>query len=523
MKKSSQQKRTRLKHRLKPQRAVWMLAVLFVVTTIVYRESLGCFFYHDDLFLVSQIQQLSLGEFVKQSLSGSTSIPANLGWLFRPVPHYLYFSLGYHLFGLNAGPYHIFHLLLHAFNAWLIFHLVARITSSRRAGIITALLFVLAVRVHFESIFWISGIVEISMTFFLLVSFNLYISAVDQTKYGAFYGFISISGYVLALLCKETALIFPALVLITEILRERTRPKEMKSSSSRRVIWLISIYTVLTLIYLVLRSPRLIQAAGSSSSYAVSLNIKTIIEKYLWGLIWSVDTIESGITRLIPNLPLFWPSILAFYMGVVGLLGWLMLQAKSRERKRWFRSLLLWSSWFVIGLLPVLLTNAFAAYLFMWSCIGLFAVLGMILDSTLRRLETKYQLPPLRVLLPLFVLLLISAALRASDLDQSAWPPKYADLNRQTIAWVKEKHPSFPNDSCIYLAGFPSRTWFADTAPFVFNAFFQRDDLAVFLESEPSALDRIAQCRNVFVFSYVQGQIEESSTQQVDYILGRDE
>jgi hypothetical protein len=497
---------------------LWGPGLLFVaITVMVYYDSLSCFFYHDDLFLIHEVKRLSLLEFVEQSFSSSTALPANLAWLFRPVPHYLYFFTGYQLFGLAAGPYHIFHLIFHTVNAWLVYRLVARATLNKRAGFISAMLFVSAVRVHFESIFWVSGMVEVGMTFFMLISLNLYLETPDRFRSRTLLGAISTSSYALALLSKETAIILPVLLLMLELLRERRQQKELWSRPSRRFTGFFAGHVVVTLLYLAFRVPRLLQAAGSSSSYAASFDIGGILDKYLWGLIWSVDTILElwwRITNAVPSLPLFWPSILAFFASVIGSVLWLLHQANRPERRRWLRALVLWGMWFVLGLSPVVLTPAFAAYLFMWPSIGLFALLSLILDKTLQRPWGQHHLQSRCVLFALSILLLVSALLKVNDLNRSAWPSKYAALNQTTIHRVMELRPTLPQDSCIYLTGFPSKTWSVDTAPFIFRVFYKREDLDVLLESDASILSLANRCPHVFVFAYTQGQVEEIPYEQ---------
>lgn len=486
------------------------VAFLLLVTFWVYRACLRCFFYRDDFFFAYAVRNFSFIEFLKLPFSEQFLDPSNISWNFRPIPHYVIFSIGHYFFGLNAGAYHIFDLLFHILNTLLVYRLATTVTSSTRAGFITGLLYAMAVRVHFESVF-LTSVADIGMIFFTLSSLTLHPLHSEKLKHPRILSLFSVLSYLLALLTKETAIILPGLLFVLLLLRHYPKKKQIKSIILGAIRSLIP-YVAITFLYFALRLPRIIQATTGPTYYKLHFAMDLVPKKYLWGVIWSLDVFLQPLQRIedliAPDSHLF-----GLFSGAIFLLGlgatvWLFLRASPDKRRIQTRVILLGSTWFVLGLLPLLPFRAFAAYVFGLPSIGLFIMLGFLFDESFQRLESQQRWYGWGVFVLLVMLLLGSALVGVSSLEETAWPARGARITQATISCIQSKYPTLPEDSRIYLVGFPMDTWHQETVSWAFRLFYDRDDLTVSVESDVGSLTNLGNCNNVFVFAYVENEGE---------------
>jgi hypothetical protein len=126
----------------------------------------------------------------------------------RLVSIKLFFGAAWRLFGTTPWPYHLVVLVLHAANARLLYILARRLGLKQIAACAASILFV-ATPVAFLPMHWISGIQEVTVTFFALISAYFFLGR------GNISIAVSLAAAGLALLCKETSfLLLPVLALI---------------------------------------------------------------------------------------------------------------------------------------------------------------------------------------------------------------------------------------------------------------------------------------------------------------------
>lgn len=125
----------------------------------------------------------------------------------------MWMNLNYFFFGLHPAGWHMALLLLHAVVAYLCYRLVLALIGDQPAAALAALLFAVH-PIHVESVAWISGSTDPLAAVFILLAFLFYLAA--QNKLG--FIFLSLLAFVASLLCKETALLFPLLILAYELL-----------------------------------------------------------------------------------------------------------------------------------------------------------------------------------------------------------------------------------------------------------------------------------------------------------------
>lgn len=177
--------------------------------------------------------------------------------LYRPL-FLLTLNISHHLWSDNAFAYHALNLGLHGINTVLVYFLIIGFWSSASrmvAGMATAIFAVHPV--HVESIAWIAGITDPLVSLFLLGGFLLHRRSRQQAS------LLSTIGaplcYALALLSKETAILFPLILLTYDALFHRSL------LTTSKTILRYATYAALLIVYFILRSYALNADASSGS------------------------------------------------------------------------------------------------------------------------------------------------------------------------------------------------------------------------------------------------------------------
>jgi tetratricopeptide (TPR) repeat protein len=199
--------------------------VLFVVvalTVLVYANSLGGQFLFDDLKQIITNQDLrSWSNVLKAFTSDVWSFQRGTLTTDIPPPYYrplftVYLTAGYQLFGLWEPGWHLLNLLVHAGATVLVFRLVRRLGGDALTAGLAALLFGLH-PAHVESVSWISGVPDPLAALFYLPAFIWFIRY--RLEGGTRRLVLSLAAYALSLLCKETAIVLPAVLAVWEFAR----------------------------------------------------------------------------------------------------------------------------------------------------------------------------------------------------------------------------------------------------------------------------------------------------------------
>ncbi|HET6278965.1 MAG TPA: tetratricopeptide repeat protein, partial [Candidatus Polarisedimenticolia bacterium] len=143
---------------------------------------------------------------------------------YRPLIHVFYLAV-YLLLGPDPWGFHLLNVLFHAGVSVLVYLLLRRLLPDgdppgaprlqRSAPLLGALLFA-AHPVHTEAVAWAAGIVDVTFTFFCLLSLYFYLARRDYAP-GAGVG-VSLVAFFLATLCKEPALTLPAIIVACDLL-----------------------------------------------------------------------------------------------------------------------------------------------------------------------------------------------------------------------------------------------------------------------------------------------------------------
>lgn len=390
----------------------WLIfGLICLVTGGVYYQSLSIpFVYDDQAYIVNNGFIKDISNLVKlvdrdEYFSG-TRKPR-----YRPVSALLYF-IGYWAWGLNPLGYHIMKLLLHLLNGWLLFLFLQVILKDKIKPFCIALLFILAP-------FQTEAVNCISFNDDMLACLFILLALITTAKYQAgskniFY-YLSLISYFLALLSKETALIFIPVLLLKSYCFPAKITEEDSRLSKVKYFWggVISV----TAIYLVLR---FILFPGVNH---ISVDHPWIIERIV--LIARVLVRYFGILILPLKLTIDYSlplNLLSFQISAWAVLGLLSLLLLVSLRISLTSKNLLWGiGWLYMSLLPVIhLISApriiAEHYLYIpsigWFCIYIFiieSIAGRIVHrlkiNVFRRLNTS------RLMILLILPVLISFAL----------------------------------------------------------------------------------------------------------------
>ncbi len=195
-----------------------VLAVLFL-SFAVYFNALSNEFVYDDIPNVVENPWIKDFSFLPKIFTSQVA-GFNAGYTtsyYRPLVHVIYL-LAYSVFGLSAWGFHFVNILFHAGTSVLLFFIASRLLPESRPSpfprmlspaLLIALLFA-AHPVHTEAVAWIAGIMDVSFTFFFLLSLYLYMrsGAGNKVTYT-----LSVASFFLSTLCKEPALTLPFILI----------------------------------------------------------------------------------------------------------------------------------------------------------------------------------------------------------------------------------------------------------------------------------------------------------------------
>lgn len=191
-----------------------VLLALGVVNLALYFPALLAHFISDDFqylsFMLFNSSKLLDGQLWDVWLLGGID-----GYLyFRPLGHVLMLS-DFWMWGITAWGYHLTNLLLHWLVSFEVYLLSYALSRHRGSAFWSAVLFTL-MPVHSEAVSWIAARYDVIAALFCLMSLLFFISATRHSSIR--FLVISIGAFALALSSKETAVPFPILLFLYDLL-----------------------------------------------------------------------------------------------------------------------------------------------------------------------------------------------------------------------------------------------------------------------------------------------------------------
>jgi tetratricopeptide (TPR) repeat protein len=198
---------------LQKKSSPWIVPFILLVTFLAYIPALRAGFVNwDDGDYI--VDNLIVKDFANLKLILSTPVQGN----YHPLTM-LSIAINYQISGLDAWSYHLFNLVFHLINCFLVYRLVM-LLSNRNIIIAftTAVLFGIH-PVHVESVAWVSERKDVLYGLFFLaglISYTKYADTGARKQY-----LLTIFFLVLSLLSKPAAVIFPVALFCIDLLRKR--------------------------------------------------------------------------------------------------------------------------------------------------------------------------------------------------------------------------------------------------------------------------------------------------------------
>ncbi len=217
----------------KQQRVTWWkdkmvqrsLAAILVITFIAYIPALSGEFnnWDDQLYVTDSklIQDISPSGLTKIF---STQVAAN----YHPLT-ILSLAINYQISGLSPFSYHLFNVLLHLLNVFLVFYFAYLLTRRNLTIASIAALFFGIHPMHVESVAWVSERKDVLYTCFFLAAMITYLKYLTHFRAKAKgkranpqkYYFYTLLFFLLSLLSKGMAVVLPVVLLGIDFLKKR--------------------------------------------------------------------------------------------------------------------------------------------------------------------------------------------------------------------------------------------------------------------------------------------------------------
>ncbi|MER2520915.1 MAG: hypothetical protein ABTQ34_09580 [Bdellovibrionales bacterium] len=210
------------------------IALIFAVFIAYVNIYDNAFLFDDDLLITMNRYLRDWSSFDKLFTATSTEGAGIIGGFFRPVQNLLYFFV-YQAGGPNPLGFHLLNVALHAANACLAFKLSKKLGFSPAPALLALLLWAVH-PLHTEAITYMSGTADPLFVLFMLAAL-VYLAP----DFKPFKIWLSLPLFFLALMAKENALVFPALVMICMFLTLPNRKFHPRSYLKTIPLWLLAL------------------------------------------------------------------------------------------------------------------------------------------------------------------------------------------------------------------------------------------------------------------------------------------
>jgi Flp pilus assembly protein TadD len=325
--------------RLKPRQAL-LAAGVAALLGLLYLPTLKYDFVSDDRELIVQNQDLQVPApfgFFGQSY---THWPATHGAVspnafYRPLV-ISSFWLDRNLWGTRPSGFHLTNVLLNCACCALVALLLAELLASFWPVLLGGLAFAFHTA-HVESVAFVSGRTDLMMTLFVLLAF-LALLRFRRRPTGTWLG-LTIVPFAVALLCKETALLFPALALFTML------PELRQPARRRRFALLLGAMVVVLVVYLAVRTTVLMGRGPGWGEIGPGMRFMLAVNSFGRYALMSLVPFDRTVSYPDPRaMATFgWPTIAA--VAALAALTWATVRYRSTPVG-------IGALWFALSILP---------------------------------------------------------------------------------------------------------------------------------------------------------------------------
>lgn len=273
----------------------WLFVLASALAFLAYLRTLTFPFVYDD---VSQILQndilrapVGVGRIFFENLWRHASESG--GVYYRPV-FSAWFLLNHKLFGFEPAGWHATTLIVHVVATVLVWNVIVAMSGDRLLAGIAAVIFAIH-PIHIESVAWVSGVSDPLLCVFVLASFLCFLSRGNAFRHSNAAGpaltVAALALYLMALLTKETAVMFPAVIFFYVLLTAGSPYPGARGLilRSRKAAIEALPFAALALLYLYFRTEVLgvvVREAAPLYLSTLILTIPRVVAFYLWHLVW---------------------------------------------------------------------------------------------------------------------------------------------------------------------------------------------------------------------------------------------
>ncbi|KKT78377.1 MAG: Tetratricopeptide TPR_1 repeat-containing protein [Microgenomates group bacterium GW2011_GWB1_44_8] len=313
------------------------------VLIFLFLPSLSNFFFSDDWFHLRISRINSVGEFI-DSFSFSRTAQFAGSYAYRPLSTQTFFFIFQSIFGLNPFPYHLFSLITFVITLYLLHEVVMEMSNNKKMALISVFAYGVSAT-NFTRLYYISAFQEVLMVALLVGAILIYLRSFRVG--GGSRGYIAVYViFILSLLSKETAVVFPGILFLIDWWKQRISIKRLVP------------FIIVALVYSYFRFVKLGSITGES--YIWDFSLKKAGNSLMWYGFWSLgapeffmDYVSSGL-RVLPRFFVdfaSWAYVIIFLLvslslGFVGLV--------ARRFMTYWKTIILGGGLFIGGLLPVI-------------------------------------------------------------------------------------------------------------------------------------------------------------------------
>jgi hypothetical protein len=377
----------------------WFVVMLVVAAAAVSLPSItgGFLNWDDDRFIVNNRDVSSLTIDHLRSAFGGLNFES-----YQPL-HLVSYMVDGSLWSGRAPLYRLHNVLLYIAGILMVYAFLCRIGFSPKSSFLGTLFFALA-PYRVESVAWISARKDVLMLVFLFAAWHLRLLADDRPSHRKKLTIASLLCFVLALLSKSSALVFPAMMLAVDIgIRQIPSRRAVVSS----LIYLVPAAAIAIALPFIWSDASLIQESTRDFTSRVAL-VGWTLYRYCRTVIWPFST-----------SPLYAePDAHAMELGAIFaafIIATFAAITIGRIRKKLpCRRFVTASGLFVIGLLPFL--NFIPLYYFQADRYLLLPSIGLALGAA-AIVEAASR--PKKSQLPVYLLAAFIIAMDVSSLRES--------------------------------------------------------------------------------------------------------
>lgn len=286
-----------------PHTTAWHLFLLSAVTLGSYAAALRDGFVTDDITQLLENPFITSYRNIPRIFATNVWAFANAGTsnFYRPLQMLVYMA-EYYSFGFHPWPFHFVNLLAGLAGVIAVYFLVRALArAGEQAGsasfaLAAALVFALHPS-HVEPLVWISALPDLLCGFFLFIAMLFYHRARSTSSPRPLLNHApALAFYFAALFCKETAMVFPALLIAYEFLYRRESLRALFPLASLRRM---APYAGALGIYIAFR----VRALGGFAPFSGTYHRLTPYQNFL-----SVPVLTAQYV-----LKLLWPTRLNYY------------------------------------------------------------------------------------------------------------------------------------------------------------------------------------------------------------------